>query len=84
MSKILDNFSILHNTKFVEKLKFDFESILPIIIRNRVNIEKQWKEFQRIFTISHDESKEMISSRFSKLAKMPSASRSLKKMVRAI
>lgn len=82
--KITDSFSILHNTKFVEKLKSDFELILPTIIRNRENIEKQWKEFQRIFTISHDENKEMISSRFAKLAKIPSASRSLKKMVRAI
>ncbi len=82
--KITDNYSILHNTKLIEKLKFDFESILPTIIKNRENIEKQWKEFQRIFTISHDENKEMVNSRFSKFAKIPTASRSLKKMVRAI
>jgi hypothetical protein len=82
--KITDNYSILHNTKLVEKIKFEFESILPTIIKNRTSIEKQWKEFQRIYTISHDENKEMISSRFSKFAKMPTASRSLKKMVSAI
>lgn len=82
--KITDSFSILHNTKFVEKLKSDFELTLPIIIRNREAIEKQWKEFQRIFTISHDENKEMIASRFSKFAKMPTISRSFKKMVRAV
>ncbi len=82
--KITDNFSILHNVKLVNKIKHEFESNLPIIIKNRESIEGQWREFQKIFTISHDENKEMIASRFSKFAKMPSASRSLKKMVRAI
>lgn len=84
MAKITDNFSILHNEKFVTKLKSDFELTLPTIIKNREKIEKQWKEFQRIFTISHDENKEMIASRFSKFAKMPTISKSFKKMVRAI
>lgn len=81
---IRDPHSIIHNTKLVNDIKDAFETMSPKAMDKRANIEKQWNEYKDIFDMKHNPEKEVYESRYSSIAKIPTASNSLKKLARAV
>jgi len=76
--------NVIHNKELMSTIKKEFEQVIIEAPQRRQSIEAEWREFRNIFTLRHDEGKEIFRSRYSKFSKMPTPKRAISRLVEVI